>query len=285
MGRPQPGPAARHGHPERHAGQLQRRRPPGRSADARSPPAWRWRPTAPTSSMSAAKAPARARQRCRPEPSRQRVVPVIRALAAAGSASRSIRAMPPRCGPRSPPAPDRQRRLRAGARSAVGRAWSRSSGCPVVLMHMRGTPATMNAQARLPGRRGRGAGRTAARIEAAMQAGIRPEQIAIDPGHRLRQARGAFAGRAARTAGPGRALAFRLLVGVSRKAFIGACPAKPRADRRLGGSLAAGLFAVLRGASILRVHDVRETVQAFVSGRHCSNEARFRFPNTASGSV
>ncbi|MEA2789851.1 MAG: dihydropteroate synthase, partial [Acetobacteraceae bacterium] len=35
-----------------------------------------------------------------------------------------------------------------------------------------------------------------------------------------------------------------------------------RADRRLGGSLAAGLFALSRGASILRVHDVRETVQA-----------------------
>jgi dihydropteroate synthase len=52
-------------------------------------------------------------------------------------------------------------------------------------------------------------------------------------------------------------------VGVSRKSFIGAVSQEPEADRRVGGSLAAALFAVLRGASILRVHDVRETVQAF----------------------
>jgi dihydropteroate synthase len=52
------------------------------------------------------------------------------------------------------------------------------------------------------------------------------------------------------------------VVGVSRKSFIGRLSAEPRADQRLGGSLAAGLFAVLRGASILRVHDVRETIQA-----------------------
>ena len=57
-------------------------------------------------------------------------------------------------------------------------------------------------------------------------------------------------------------LGYPILVGASRKSFIGRLSGESQADRRLGGSLAAGLFAVLRGASILRVHDVGDTVQA-----------------------
>ena len=57
-------------------------------------------------------------------------------------------------------------------------------------------------------------------------------------------------------------LGYPILVGVSRKSFIGTVSQEPQASRRLGGSLAAALFAVMRGASILRVHDVRDTVQA-----------------------
>ena len=58
------------------------------------------------------------------------------------------------------------------------------------------------------------------------------------------------------------ALGRPVLVGVSRKRFIGELSNDAPADQRLGGSLAAGLSAVARGASILRVHDVAETVQA-----------------------
>ncbi len=54
-----------------------------------------------------------------------------------------------------------------------------------------------------------------------------------------------------------------VLVGASRKAFIGTLSTKaPRAENRLGGSLAAALFAVEHGASVVRVHDVFETAQA-----------------------
>ena len=53
-----------------------------------------------------------------------------------------------------------------------------------------------------------------------------------------------------------------ILVGVSRKSFLGAVTAEHDARRRLPGSLAAGLFALSRGAAILRVHDVSETIQA-----------------------
>jgi dihydropteroate synthase len=58
-----------------------------------------------------------------------------------------------------------------------------------------------------------------------------------------------------------RSFGLKLLVGLSRKRFIDAIsPAPP--DRRLGGSIAGNLLAVLGGADIVRVHDVAETVQA-----------------------
>lgn len=134
-------------------------------------------------------------------------------------------------------------------------------GCPVVLMHMRGTPATMSdhafyedvvAEVRLELSR---------RIEAAIEAGIKPNQIAIDPGF-------GFAKRPVDSQAMLRglpalvSLGYPILAGVSRKGFIGGLSGEAVAGIRLAGSLAAGLFAVSRGASILRVHDVKATVQA-----------------------
>jgi len=57
-------------------------------------------------------------------------------------------------------------------------------------------------------------------------------------------------------------LGFPLVVGVSRKAFIGRIGGEAEPSRRLGGSLAAGLAAALHAVSVLRVHDVEQTVQA-----------------------
>jgi dihydropteroate synthase len=100
-----------------------------------------------------------------------------------------------------------------------------------------------------------------ARIEAALAAGVRRERIWIDPGIGfakaaeqnliLLQRLGAFV-----------ALGLPVLVGVSRKSFIGKFGGEADPLKRGPGSLAAALFAVSRGASILRVHDVAETVQA-----------------------
>jgi dihydropteroate synthase len=53
-----------------------------------------------------------------------------------------------------------------------------------------------------------------------------------------------------------------MLIGLSRKGFVGQLSGEPLAAKRLGGSLAAALFALTQGAAILRVHDVPETVQA-----------------------
>lgn len=134
-------------------------------------------------------------------------------------------------------------------------------GCPVVLMHMRGTPATMNRLADYGDVAPDVAAELQQRADAALRAGIAPGLIALDPGI-------GFAKLAPHSIAMLRDLpvltrqGFPLVVGVSRKSFIGRLSGETKPDRRLGGSLAAGLFALSRGASILRVHDVRETVQA-----------------------
>ena len=133
--------------------------------------------------------------------------------------------------------------------------------CPVILMHMRGTPATMNSLATYTDVPTEVAAELAASMVRAEQAGVAREQIALDPGI-------GFAKTAAhnvsllRNLAPLHAAGRPLVVGVSRKRFIGALGGVPVAKERLGGSLAAALFALSQGASVLRVHDVAATVQA-----------------------
>jgi len=134
-------------------------------------------------------------------------------------------------------------------------------GCPVVLMHMRGDPATMNARAVYADIAHEVTDELAVRIAAAERAGIAREAIAIDPGigfaklapHSLELLR-----RLRELA----VLRRPILIGVSRKSFIGRVGGEPEPQLRLPGSLAAALFALSRGAHILRVHDVPETIQA-----------------------
>ncbi len=133
--------------------------------------------------------------------------------------------------------------------------------CPVVLMHMRGTPATMAGLARYDDLAAEVAAELGASLARAEAAGVRRADVALDPG--IGFAKGAGQNPELLRRLPA-LLGFgcRLLVGVSRKRFLdeGAATLEPKA--RLPGSLAAGLYALSRGASILRVHDVAETVQA-----------------------
>jgi dihydropteroate synthase len=190
-----------------------------------------------------------------------RILPVIRALAASGA----------RVSVDTRHAATMQAALAAGAlivndisglsfdpnaRTVVARA-----GCPVILMHSRGTPKTMLSLAQYDDVVAEVIAELADRIAAAEAAGIGSERIVLDPGigfaktgeHNLALLRGLPALR--RIGRP-------LLVGVSRKRFIGRITGVEEPRGRLAGSLAAGLFAVARGASILRVHDVAATVQA-----------------------
>ncbi len=136
-------------------------------------------------------------------------------------------------------------------------------GCPVILMHMRGTPATMMDQhLRQYGDVAADVTRElAVRIAAAEAAGIARDRIAIDPGI------GFAKGEAENTALLARLpvllnLGCRIIVGVSRKAFIGRISGVAAPAARLAGSLAAELFAAGLGAGIVRAHDAAETVAA-----------------------
>lgn len=190
-----------------------------------------------------------------------RVVPVIRALADAGHCvsvdTRNAATM--------------AAALDAGARivndvsgltyDPDARALVARRGCPVVLMHMRGTPDTMVRLSHYDDAVAEVCRELADRVAAALAAGVAPPQIVIDPGI-------GFAKKADQSMAILRALkrfaglGYPILIGVSRKSFIGALSGETDPHRRLGGSLAAGLFALSHGASILRVHDVRDTVQA-----------------------
>lgn len=133
-------------------------------------------------------------------------------------------------------------------------------GAPVVLMHMRGTPATMQQNTHYDDVVAEVFGFLRQRLAVAVESGIDPSRVALDPGLGFgKSVEGNFAllgalGTLAEAGCP-------VLVGASRKSFVwkplGLSPAEG-----LEGSLAAAVLAVERGARILRVHDVKETLRA-----------------------
>jgi len=135
-------------------------------------------------------------------------------------------------------------------------------GCPVCLMHMQGEPRTMQDAPRYDDVVTDVARFLGQRAGAAMAAGVAREHILLDPGigfgkaldHNL-----ALLGALEHFAG----LGFPILLGASRKRFIaGIDPSAADSADRIGGSLAAALYGARAGAAMVRVHDVRETVQA-----------------------
>jgi dihydropteroate synthase len=128
------------------------------------------------------------------------------------------------------------------------------AGVPLVLMHMRGTPATMQDDPRYDDVVAEVEAFLAARCAAAEAAGVAPEQLVVDPGigfGKRDEHNYALLGGLARLTRPGHPV----LVGVSRKGFIGRALGVG-ADQRLEGTEAAVAWVVERGARIVRVHDV-----------------------------
>jgi dihydropteroate synthase len=132
---------------------------------------------------------------------------------------------------------------------------------PVALMHMQGQPQTMQADPRYDLAALDVFDWLETRVEACAAAGLDRGLVLVDPGigfgkaleHNLQilAALGLY-----------HALGAGILLGVSRKGFIGRIDGTADPRRRLGGSLAAALDGWARGAQIVRVHDVAETVQA-----------------------
>jgi dihydropteroate synthase len=192
----------------------------------------------------------------------QRVVPVIEKLAASGTAvsvdTRKAAVM--------------EAALKAGAHlvndvsaltyDPMGAATVARTGCPVVLMHHQGTPETMQRDPCYD--------RPvllevydwlAERIEAAVSAGIKRENIIVDPGigfgktiqHNLQLLNGLSLLHG---------LGCPIMLGASRKRMIGALSNEAPVDARLPGSLALALKGAEQGVQLIRVHDVPETIQA-----------------------
>ncbi|MEM6604669.1 MAG: dihydropteroate synthase [Pseudomonadota bacterium] len=134
---------------------------------------------------------------------------------------------------------------------------ARECGLPVCLMHMQGSPKSMQEMPTYSHPVKDVADFLTKRVQACVQAGLARDQIVVDPGfgfgktleHNLALLNGL---------GSLCSLGFPVLVGVSRKSMIGAITGKPT-GQRLSGSLTLGLLALQNGASILRVHDVEET--------------------------
>jgi dihydropteroate synthase len=133
-------------------------------------------------------------------------------------------------------------------------------GVPVVLMHMRGTPADMQSRAVYGDVVVDVVRELRAALARAEAAGVRREQVILDPG--IGFAKTSEHSLALLAAIPRlREIGRPLLVGPSRKSFIGAVTGAPVADR-LAGTLAAVTAAVLAGAEFVRVHDVAPARQA-----------------------
>lgn len=134
------------------------------------------------------------------------------------------------------------------------------SGAGVLLMHMQGTPRTMQANPQYADVVAEVTEFLRARVEAAVAAGVRRESIAVDPGigfgktvgHNVRLLSGLPA-----LVGLGRPV----VVGVSRKSFLGKLTGRD-VHERLAAGLAALAFCRLNGAHVFRVHDVAESKDA-----------------------
>ncbi len=144
-------------------------------------------------------------------------------------------------------------------------------GAAVCLTHMRGTPADMQDDPRYADVVGEVERFLGDRRTAALEAGVGPDRVLVDPGigfgktleHNL--ALLAAVGRFARL-GP-------VVVGVSRKGMFGQLLGRS-VDERLAGSLSAALAAVAEGASVIRAHDVAATVDALRTWRAIGDAGR-----------
>ena len=197
-----------------------------------------------------------------PAQEQARILPVIRALAAQGAVisadTRNAATMAAALDAGAAIIND----ISALTHDAAALPLVAARGCKVVLMHARGTPATMTDRAVYDDVAGEVLAELLAARDRALAGGVRAENIALDPGF-------GFAKRGTQNVALLRAMArfvatgHPVLIGLSRKQFLGALSGEAEPAKRDPASLAAGLFALGLGAHIVRVHDVAGTVQAF----------------------
>jgi dihydropteroate synthase len=190
----------------------------------------------------------------------RRVVPVVEALSRGHAARVSIDTMKPEIALAA---------LQAGASTVNDVSGLRDPrmievvaehDASVIIMHMLGDPRTMQVRPRYGDVVREISRYLSGRICAAEEAGVSPRRIMIDPGIGFGKTLEHNLEIVARL-GELRALGKPIVIGVSRKAFIGRITGRPVEDR-LEGSIVAATLATAHGANIVRVHDVGPTVRA-----------------------
>jgi dihydropteroate synthase len=149
-------------------------------------------------------------------------------------------------------------------------------GCPVVLMHAQGDPRTMQLNPTYSDVALDVYDFLEQRVQACLDAGISAERIAVDPGigfGKTFQHNIDLLGQVTLFHGLGVAV----LLGLSRKAFIGALTGEKLAKNRVNGSVGGAIHAALHGVQIIRVHDVKATVEALSVAMAISNPQTTEF--------
>ena len=129
------------------------------------------------------------------------------------------------------------------------------------LMHMQGQPRSMQAAPAYADVAQDVANFLRQRVDAALAAGIAAERITLDPGIGFGKTVAQNFSLLARQSDL-QSLGYPLLAGWSRKSSLGTVTGRTRPADRVAASVAAALLAVQRGARVVRVHDVRDTVDA-----------------------
>ena len=191
----------------------------------------------------------------------QRVEPVLRGLAGLVSVPLSIDTRHPEVVARAVDAGADIVNDVEGLRSEEMRRVVARTGAAVVVMHMRGTPPTMQQDLDYADLQGEVAGWLKDRTDAARSEGIGAEKIVVDPGL-------GFGKSAAQSvellahAGELHALGYPVLVGASRKSFLGWATGTTDLEDRLEAGIAAAVIAAQAGVEIVRTHDVGPTARA-----------------------
>jgi dihydropteroate synthase len=155
-------------------------------------------------------------------------------------------------------------------------------GAPVVAMHMKGRPRTMQISPRYTDLIGEIADYLRESVEIAVRAGVPRDQVVVDPGIGFGKSLENNL-EIIRRLGEFRALGQPILIGASRKGFIGRILGDLPPTERVEGTVATTVLAIAQGADIVRVHDVRENARAAriadavirEAGRPNADERRF----------
>jgi dihydropteroate synthase len=135
------------------------------------------------------------------------------------------------------------------------------AACPVVLMHIKGSPSDMQDKPEYECLMTEVIDYLRASMDIALEAGVELENIVVDPGIGFGKS---FEDNLSilRNLEELKVLGRPVLIGASRKSFIGHILGEAKTEGRLEGSLAASVFSAAKGAHILRVHDIKETKKA-----------------------